>query len=57
MLLLIVCDMNPIRQYRDWIGIQLAPLMNHEYKHVPLYQVDAHNVVVHGKNTFLLLFV
>ena len=39
----VVCDMSPLRQYRDWMEDQACPLFIES--NVPLYQVDAHNVV------------
>lgn len=39
----VICDMSPLRQYREWMETQAAPLMIQA--NVPLYQVDAHNVV------------
>ncbi|KAL7538739.1 hypothetical protein ACHAWF_006192 [Thalassiosira exigua] len=41
--LAVVCDLSPIRACRDWTERQAAPLL--EAEGVPLYQVDAHNVV------------
>jgi deoxyribodipyrimidine photo-lyase len=41
--LAVVCDMSPLRHHRDWTERQAAPLF--ENAGVPLYQVDAHNVV------------
>ena len=41
--LAIVCDMSPLRQYRQWTEIQAVPLL--EGASIPLYQVDAHNIV------------
>jgi deoxyribodipyrimidine photo-lyase len=40
---LVVCDMNPLRPFRQWIEEQAAPLL--EGRKIPLHQVDAHNVV------------
>ncbi len=39
----VVCDMSPLRQYRDWMESQAVPLFISSG--IPLYQVDAHNVV------------
>lgn len=39
----VVCDMSPLRQYREWMEIQACPLLIE--CQIPLYQVDAHNVV------------
>jgi deoxyribodipyrimidine photo-lyase len=39
----VVCDMNPLRRYRQWIEEQTAPML--EDRSIPMYQVDAHNVV------------
>ena len=39
----VVCDFSPIRQFRTWLEIDAAPLF--EAAGVPLYQVDAHNIV------------
>jgi deoxyribodipyrimidine photo-lyase len=44
----VVCDMNPLRQYRAWIEDQFIPTMQQQQDPataVPVYQVDAHNVV------------
>lgn len=35
----LVCDMNPLRQYRNWVEDQVTPLMRD--CGVPFYQVDA----------------
>ena len=35
----IVCDMNPLRQYRNWVEDQVTPLMKD--CDIPVYQVDA----------------
>ena len=40
---IVVCDMNPLRQYREWMELQLAPLLLQAQ--IPLWQVDAHNIV------------
>ena len=40
--LALVCDMSPLRQPRDWIETQTVP---HLGQQVPVYQVDAHNIV------------
>lgn len=40
---LVVCDMNPLRRYRQWMEQQTAPLLDE--RSIPMYQVDAHNVV------------
>ena len=39
----IICDFSPLRHVREWVEIQATPLL--EKAGVPLYQVDAHNVV------------
>ncbi|GKY98098.1 hypothetical protein MPSEU_000767600 [Mayamaea pseudoterrestris] len=39
----VVCDFTPIRQYREWLELQLAPLL--KAQGIPLWQVDAHNIV------------
>lgn len=39
----VVCDASPLRRYRRWTEIEAAPAL--EAAGVPLYQVDAHNVV------------
>ena len=39
----VVCDMSPLRQYRQWTEQQSVPLF--ESANIPLYQVDAHNIV------------
>jgi deoxyribodipyrimidine photo-lyase len=39
----VVCDMSPLRQYRQWIEHQASPLYTEA--EIPLFQVDAHNVV------------
>lgn len=39
----VVCDMSPLRHFRNWMEDQSAPLFD-ESK-IPLIQVDAHNVV------------
>jgi len=41
--LTVVCDFSPLRRYREWMEDQAAPLLKDSG--VPLYQVDAHNVV------------
>eukprot|EP00579_Thalassiosira_antarctica_P000103 CAMPEP_0201869092 /NCGR_PEP_ID=MMETSP0902-20130614/2737_1 /ASSEMBLY_ACC=CAM_ASM_000551 /TAXON_ID=420261 /ORGANISM="Thalassiosira antarctica, Strain CCMP982" /LENGTH=553 /DNA_ID=CAMNT_0048394535 /DNA_START=273 /DNA_END=1934 /DNA_ORIENTATION=+ len=41
--LAVVCDMSPLRHPRQWTEKQAAPLL--EEKGIPLYQVDAHNIV------------
>lgn len=41
--LAVVCDMSPLRNYRQWTEQQAAPLL--EAATIPLYQVDAHNIV------------
>jgi len=41
--LAVVCDMSPLRYARDWTEGQAAPLLS--ASNVPLYQVDAHNIV------------
>ena len=40
---LVVCDMNPLRCYRQWMEEQTAPLLNE--RNISMHQVDAHNVV------------
>jgi hypothetical protein len=35
----VVCDMNPLRQYREWMEIQASPLFIKSK--IPLFQVDA----------------
>lgn len=39
----VICDMSPLRQYREWMEDQAVPLF--DLSHIPLIQVDAHNVV------------
>lgn len=39
----VVCDMSPLRRYREWTEVQASPLFIKSK--LPLYQVDAHNVV------------
>jgi deoxyribodipyrimidine photo-lyase len=39
----VVCDMNPLRPFRQWVEEQAAPLL--DARKIPLHQVDAHNVV------------
>eukprot|EP00804_Cyclotella_cryptica_P026409 CCRYP_008092-RC/>CCRYP_008092-RC protein AED:0.33 eAED:0.33 QI:56/1/1/1/0.66/0.5/4/1637/629 len=39
----VVCDMSPLRRTRQWIEGQTVPLL--EGENVPVYQVDAHNIV------------
>jgi deoxyribodipyrimidine photo-lyase len=39
----VVCDMNPLRPFRQWMEEQAAPLF--DARKIPLHQVDAHNVV------------
>eukprot|EP00978_Attheya_sp_CCMP212_P005716 scaffold12829_cov65-Attheya_sp.AAC.1 len=41
--LAVVCDMNPIRHFRSFVEDQAAPLL--DASNIPLYQVDAHNIV------------
>jgi len=41
--LAVICDMSPLRHARDWTEGQAAPLFS--ASNVPLYQVDAHNIV------------
>mmetsp|Transcript_22668 Transcript_22668/g.46520 ORF Transcript_22668/g.46520 Transcript_22668/m.46520 type:complete len:559 (-) Transcript_22668:105-1781(-) len=41
--LAVVCDMAPLRHPRRWVEKQGAPLL--EKSGIPLYQVDAHNIV------------
>jgi len=38
---MVICDFSPLRQYRDWMEHQTAP----KIQHIPMIQVDAHNVV------------
>lgn len=40
---LVVCDFSPLRQYREWLELQLAPHLR--TANIPLWQVDAHNIV------------
>jgi len=40
---LVVCDMNPLRRYQQWMEEQAAPLLD-EWS-IPMIQVDTHNVV------------
>ena len=40
---LVVSDFSPLRQPRQWMELQAAPEL--EKAQVPLYQVDAHNIV------------
>jgi deoxyribodipyrimidine photo-lyase len=39
----VVCDMSPIRHFRDWMENQASPLF--DQSNIPLIQIDAHNVV------------
>ena len=39
----VVTDFSPIRHFRQWIELQALPLL--EKEGIPLYQVDAHNIV------------
>ena len=39
----VVCDWAPLRHYREWMEVQAACVLDEH--HVPLYQVDAHNIV------------
>ena len=39
----VVCDMNPLRRYRQWMEKQTAPMLDNQS--IPMVQVDAHNVV------------
>lgn len=39
----VICDFNPLRLYRNWMEQEAAPLFSS--KSIPLYQVDAHNIV------------
>lgn len=41
--LAVVCDMSPLRAARGWTETQALPLL--EGDGIPLYQVDAHNIV------------
>ena len=41
--LAVVCDMSPLRYPREWTEKQAAPML--EEAGIPLYQVDAHNIV------------
>ena len=41
--LAVVCDMSPLRHPRQWTETQATPLL--EGQSIPLYQVDAHNIV------------
>ncbi|KAL7486825.1 hypothetical protein ACHAW6_015508 [Cyclotella cf. meneghiniana] len=41
--LAVVCDMSPLRIPRSWVEVQAVPHL--ERDNVPLYQVDAHNIV------------
>ena len=41
--LAVVCDMSPLRAPRTWTESQCVPLL--EKDNIPLYQVDAHNIV------------
>lgn len=41
--LAVVCDMSPLRHPRQWTENQAAPAL--EGAGIPLYQVDAHNIV------------
>jgi hypothetical protein len=41
--LAVVCDMSPLRHYRQWTDTYAVPLL--ETSTIPLYQVDAHNIV------------
>jgi hypothetical protein len=41
--LAVVCDMSPLRNFRQWTEQQAAPMF--ETVGIPLYQVDAHNIV------------
>jgi len=36
-----ICDFSPLRHVRDWFENQTANLL----KDIPLYQIDAHNIV------------
>ena len=40
---LVVSDLSPLRHFREWTEIQAVPLL--EKQQIPLYQVDAHNIV------------
>lgn len=40
---LVVSDFSPLRQFREWMEVQAAPIMNNAA--VPFYQVDSHNIV------------
>ena len=39
----VVCDMSPLRHFREWMEDQSAPLF--DQSEIPLIQVDAHNIV------------
>lgn len=39
----VICDFNPLRLYRRWTEKESSPLFTS--KSIPLYQVDAHNIV------------
>jgi deoxyribodipyrimidine photo-lyase len=39
----VVCDMSPLRPFRQWVEEQATPLL--DIRKIPLHQVDAHNVV------------
>ena len=38
-----ICDFTPLRGFREWMEDQASPLL--DGSNVPLYQVDAHNIV------------
>ena len=39
----VICDFQPLRPFREWTELQAAPLF--QQSAVPLWQVDAHNIV------------
>jgi deoxyribodipyrimidine photo-lyase len=39
----VICDFSPLRPFREWLEVQAAPIFNQAA--IPLYQVDAHNIV------------
>ena len=43
LLLALVVDFSPLRHAREWMELQAAPLL--QAARIPLYQVDAHNIV------------
>ena len=40
---LVICDFSPLRMFRKWMEEEAAPLLSKD--NIPLYQVDAHNIV------------